>query len=73
MESYNYKILIAYDGTDFHGWQQQYNSESIQAIIKKAIEIHVNEPIRLIGSGRTDQGVHALGQVAHFQVSKELY
>ncbi len=72
MESYNYKILIAYDGTDFHGWQQQDNSESIQAIIKKAIEIHVNEPIRLIGSGRTDQGVHALGQVAHFQVSKEL-
>jgi len=72
MASHNYKVLIAYDGTDFHGWQQQDNSHSIQALIRKAIEIHVNEPIPLIGSGRTDQGVHALGQVAHFQASKEL-
>jgi tRNA pseudouridine38-40 synthase len=62
----NYKLTIAYDGTDFHGWQQQKNQASIQQIIKEAIEKHLQHPIRLIGSGRTDAGVHALGQVAHF-------
>lgn len=68
----NYKLILAYEGTDFHGWQQQDNSISIQSIVKKAIETYIREPIRLIGSGRTDAGVHALGQVAHFHTNKDL-
>lgn len=62
----NYKLLIAYDGTPFHGWQVQNNAESIQELIQKALTLILREPTKIIGSGRTDSGVHALGQVAHF-------
>ena len=67
-----YKLLLAYDGTNYSGWQVQPNATSIQEIIQKAICTIVKEDIQLIGSGRTDAGVHALGQVAHFQIDKEL-
>lgn len=63
----NYKLTIAYDGRSFHGWQVQNNAESIQEMIQKALLLIVRHPVKLIGSGRTDSGVHALGQVAHFQ------
>lgn len=69
---HNYKLTIAYDGTDFCGWQQQHTDTSIQETIKKALETLLRHPLRLIGSGRTDAGVHALGQVAHFHTPETL-
>lgn len=62
----NIKIKIAYDGTDYHGWQTQLNMPTIQETIEHAISIVTKQKVNLIGSGRTDRGVHALGQVANF-------
>ena len=61
-----YKLTLAYDGTNYCGWQVQENSTSIQALIQKALETALRHPIDLTGSGRTDAGVHARGQTAHF-------
>lgn len=63
---FKYKLLVAYEGTDFGGWQTQPNTVSIQELIEHALSTILRKPIQLIGSGRTDAGVHALGQVAHF-------
>lgn len=63
---YNYRMIITYDGTRYSGWQIQPNAESIQALIEEAIKTILRKEARVIGSGRTDAGVHALGQVAHF-------
>lgn len=60
-------MKIAYEGTSFSGWQIQPDSDSIQQRIEDALEIILKERVRIIGSGRTDAGVHALGQVAHFK------
>lgn len=62
----NYKMVIAYDGMPFHGWQVQENAQSIQSLIQNALSLILRQPIKIIGSGRTDSGVHALGQTAHF-------
>ena len=67
-----YKLLISYDGTRFAGWQVQKNSTTIQPLVQKAIETVLRHPISLFGSGRTDAGVHALGQVAHFETEIEI-
>lgn len=67
-----YKLLIAYDGTSYGGWQTQPNSISIQSLLEKALETTLRCWIPLIGSGRTDAGVHALGQVAHFSFEAPL-
>jgi len=67
-----YKLTIAYDGTHYSGWQVQPNATSIQEIIEKAIHTFIREKVSLIGSGRTDAGVHAIGQVAHFRCTQEL-
>lgn len=69
---HTYKMLIAYDGTPFSGWQVQPNGISIQQKLQEAIFTITKESIAVIGSGRTDAGVHALGQVAHFKIPKEL-
>jgi len=68
----NYKLTIQYDGTEYSGWQIQDNSNSVQAAISDAINILADDNINLIGSGRTDSGVHALGQVANFKSDKLL-
>lgn len=68
----NYKLLIQYDGTDFSGWQIQKNSVTIQGTIVNAAKILLKENINIIGSGRTDSGVHALGQVANFRYEHEI-
>ena len=68
----NIKLTIEYDGTNYCGWQIQSNGESIQAALERAIAIFLGKPTRLTGSGRTDAGVHALGQVANFFAEKEI-
>jgi tRNA pseudouridine38-40 synthase len=68
----NFKLTIEYDGTGYHGWQRQKNARTIQETIESAISVMVKAPVRLIGSGRTDAGVHALGQAANFRCEKDL-
>ncbi|MCL6099160.1 MAG: tRNA pseudouridine(38-40) synthase TruA, partial [Bacteroidetes bacterium] len=68
----NYKLQIQYDGTNYAGWQMQTNAISVQQKIVEAIEVIIKEKVNLIGSGRTDAGVHALGQVANFRTEKEI-
>lgn len=62
----NIKLTLEYDGTDYHGWQVQPNGKTIQEVLEQALETILRKKIRLNGSGRTDAGVHALGQVANF-------
>ena len=68
----NYKITIEYDGTNFVGWQRQENGSSIQQLIEEAIEKLINNKTTIFGAGRTDSGVHAKGQVASFELEKNL-
>ena len=67
-----YKIKIEYDGTSFVGWQFQKNGLSIQEILQKAIFNFSKEKVAVTGAGRTDSGVHALAQIAHFDLKKKL-
>lgn len=68
----NYKLTIQYDGTDYAGWQIQMNAPTVQEEVVKSIKTIINEDVNLLGSGRTDSGVHALGQVANFRTEKEI-
>ena len=69
---FNYKLTIQYDGTNYAGWQIQENAASVQEVIRDSIKQILQSDINLIGAGRTDAGVHALGQVANFNVSQHL-
>ena len=64
---FNYLIKIEYVGTNFVGWQSQKNGKSIQDSVEKALTRVLKSQIRVIGSGRTDRGVHALSQYANFK------
>lgn len=68
----NYKLLIQYDGTDYAGWQVQENAKSVQGTVTDVLKTILKVDVNLIGSGRTDAGVHALGQVANFRYEKEI-
>lgn len=61
-----YRLILAYDGTHYGGWQVQPNSTSIQMLVQMALETALRNKTDLTGASRTDAGVHALGQVAHF-------
>ena len=65
-------MLVQYDGTDYAGWQYQENAVTIQQKIVEAIKTLINDDINLTASGRTDAGVHALGQVANFKTHQEI-
>ena len=66
-----YKIKIEYEGTPFVGWQFQKNGQSVQQVLQKAIFNFSEENVIVVGAGRTDSGVHALEQVAHFDLKKK--
>ena len=68
----NYKLTIQYDGTNYSGWQIQNNAVTVQQKVLDAITTITREDVNLIGSGRTDAGVHALGQAANFKIGQTL-
>lgn len=68
----NVRVLLAYDGSRFFGWQRQEGFPSVQQALEEALLGLLGERVRVIGSGRTDTGVHALGQVASFHVETRL-
>lgn len=67
-----YFMRLAYYGTSYHGWQRQQNAHSVQEELEKALQTILKEKIIITGSGRTDTGVHAKAQVAHFDSTKKL-
>jgi tRNA pseudouridine38-40 synthase len=68
----NIRLLLEYDGTRYHGWQRQADAATIQQTLEEALERLTEEKVALIGSGRTDAGVHALGQVANFRLNSTI-
>jgi len=68
----NVKFVVAYDGTQYCGWQVQKSGQTIQGTIEKALERILGTPTKIIGSGRTDAGVHASGQVANCRPEKDI-
>ena len=69
---HRYQILIEYVGTNFVGWQIQPKGKSIQKLIQTKLSKLLNEKISIVGSGRTDSGVHAIEQSAHFDCKKKI-
>jgi tRNA pseudouridine38-40 synthase len=67
-----YKIIVEYDGTNFVGWQQQENGQSIQSALQESVFKLSGEKVTIFGAGRTDAGVHAYGQVASFTINKKI-
>src|SRR6195256_6088421 len=67
-----YKVVLAYDGTQFVGWQRQADGTSIQGLLEEALRELDQRDVAVIGAGRTDAGVHALGQVAGFSLERAI-
>ena len=73
MSTKNFKMTIQYDGTSLHGWQVQKNGRTVQGELENALQkIFRNQKINLIGSGRTDSGVHAFGQIANIKLDTDM-
>ena len=71
-ESRNIRMVVAYDGRHYHGWQRQAEATTIQGVLEDGIQRMTGESVKLIASGRTDAGVHALHQVCHFMTRSSL-
>lgn len=67
-----FRITIRYDGSEYAGWQVQPGRKTVQGMIEEGLKVVLNEPCRVTGAGRTDAGVHALGQVAHFKTNSRI-
>lgn len=67
-----YKIFIEYNGSAYCGWQKQPNSDTVEEEIERALHRFLGRPVNIIGQGRTDSGVHAEGQIAHFDFPEKL-
>ena len=67
-----FKITVAYDGTDFVGWQRQASGISVQGLLEEALRELDGREVAVMGAGRTDAGVHALGQVAGFSLERAI-
>lgn len=67
-----YFIELAYDGTNYHGWQIQPNGSSVQETLMKALATFLRQEVEVVGAGRTDAGVHARRMMAHFDIDREL-
>ena len=67
-----YFIELSYKGTNYHGWQIQKNATGVQQLLNKALSLKTGRDIETVGSGRTDKGVHALQQFAHFDIDKKI-
>jgi tRNA pseudouridine38-40 synthase len=68
----NIKMIIEYEGTNYHGWQVQPRGVTLQGLIEEKLRLLTKEVVHLAGSGRTDAGVHAFGQVAHFKTQSQM-
>src|SRR5262245_27807912 len=68
----NFKLLIQYDGTEFHGWQIQEGLRTVQAELTRVLSLLEGRQVAVHGSGRTDAGVHAEGQVASVQLKRDI-
>ena len=71
--SANIRLTLAYDGTDFCGWQRQKTERTVQAAVEEALQRMLSEPVRVRAAGRTDSGVHATGQVVNFITTAESF
>lgn len=67
-----FKAIVQYNGSQYYGWQKQNNATTIQGEIEKVLSKVLNEAVHIVASGRTDAGVHALGQVFHFETNKTI-
>ncbi|MBW1798431.1 MAG: tRNA pseudouridine(38-40) synthase TruA [Deltaproteobacteria bacterium] len=72
MDEKNIKLTLAYDGSHYHGWQRQKNGVTIQGAVEEKIKIMTGESVKLIASGRTDAGVHAINQVCNFTTRSKI-
>ncbi len=68
----NIRLVVAYDGTLYHGWQRQKNGLTVQEVIEERLQVMTEMPVKLLASGRTDAGVHALNQVCNFETRSQI-